>query len=92
MTLEVNMYFTSCLSLPGSNKNTEGVCGDSASQALFIHSSPEHTQQSQHSAAEQQRLCADVQGWKSNNAAGEDEGKFGLVKVRFLPTNSLNSI
>lgn len=92
VTLEVNVYFTSCLSLPGSNENTEGVCADSASQALFVHSSPEHTQQSQNSAAEQQKLSADVQGWKSNNATCEEEGKFKLVKARFLATNSLKCI
>lgn len=92
VTLEVNMYFTSCLSLPGSNKNTEGVCADSTSQALFIHSAQSSTQQSQDSAAEQQRLYVNVPGWNSNNATGEDEGKFGLLKVRFLHANSLKCI
>lgn len=56
VTLEVNMHFTSCLSLLGSNKNTEGVCADCASQALFIHSAQSSTQQSQDSAVGQQRL------------------------------------
>lgn len=42
VTLEVNMNFSSCASLPGSKENPEGVCADSLSQALFIHCSPEH--------------------------------------------------
>lgn len=69
VTLEVNVYFTSCLSLPGSKENTEGVCADSASQEFFVHSGPEHhtagTGQSC-GAAEALCTCAGLEEQQSN--------------------------
>lgn len=55
ITLEV-MYFTLCLSLPGSKENPEGVCADSASQALFTHCSPE-TAVTGHCSRAAEALC-----------------------------------
>lgn len=78
VTLEVNIFFTLCLSfIQGSKENTEDVCAGSALQTLSIHSISEHLQQSLNIAVEKQRLCADMQGWKSSSITSEDEGKWG---------------